>query len=112
MQGLVPVGYAINIPAYYNKIIGELETRYTSNITKSTQAFNRLKEQSADFDLFELTDARLALRPSMEEAAQERIRKEAPDGKISIRGFWTDKLLREDGMVAWHKGCNKSANAA
>lgn len=80
-----------------------METRYTSNITKSTQAFNRLKEQSADFDLFELTDARLALRPSMEEAAQERIRKEAPDGKISIRGFWTDKLLREDGMVAWHK---------
>ena len=80
-----------------------METRYTSNITKSTQEFNRLKEQSADFALFELTDARLALRPSMEEAAQERIRKEAPDGKISIRGFWTDKLLREDGMVAWHK---------
>ena len=86
----------------------ELETRYIDNITKSKQEFDRLKEQSTDLDLFELTDARLALRPSMEDTAQERIRKEAPDGKISIRGFWmsvseTDKLLREDGMAAWHK---------
>ena len=85
-----------------------LEAKYTGDIEKSGQEFNRLKERAKQYDLYDLTDARLALRPSMEDATQERIRKEATDDKISIRGFWmsvseTDKLLREDDMTAWYK---------
>ena len=86
----------------------KLEARYTGDMAKSKQEFDRLKKQAAVFDLYELTDARLVLRPTMEGEAQERISSVSSDGKISIRSFWmsvseTDKLLYESGMAAWHK---------
>ena len=86
----------------------ELEVRYTSDIERSGQEFDRLKENAKQYDLYELTDARLALRPQMEDEAQERIKKDIPDEKISVWSFQlsakeTDKQNHEDGMEAWFK---------
>ena len=86
----------------------ELEVRYTSDIERSGQEFDRLKENAKQYDLYELTDARLALRPQMEDEAKERIKKDIPDEKISVWSFQlsakeTDKQNHEDGMEAWFK---------
>lgn len=84
----------------------ELEVRYTGDIEKSGQEFNRLKEKAKQYDLYDLTDARLALRPQMEDEAQERIKKDIPDEKISFWDFqisasMTDEQNCEDGMERW-----------
>ena len=84
----------------------ELEARYTGDIEKSGQEFNRLKEKAKQYDLYDLTDARLALRPQMEDEAQERIKKDIPDEKLSFWDFqistsMTDKQNHEDGMERW-----------
>ena len=55
-----------------------------------------------------MTDARLALRPHMEDEAQERIKKDIPDEKLSFWDFqisasMTDEQNHEDGMETWYK---------
>ena len=57
---------------------------------------------------YDLTDARLAFRPQMEDEAQERIKKDIPDEKLSFWDFqistsMTDEQNREDGMETWYK---------
>ena len=86
----------------------ELEARYTGDIEKSGQEFDRLKERAKQYDLYDLTDARLAFRPQMEDEAQERIKKDIPDEKLSFWDFQisasiTDEQNREDGMETWYK---------
>ena len=86
----------------------ELEVRYTGDIEKSGREFNRLKEQAKQYDLYDLTSARLELRPQMEDEAQERIKRDIPGEKISVWSFQlsakeTDKLNHENGMEAWFK---------
>ncbi len=86
----------------------ELEVRYTGDIEKSGQEFDRLKERAKQYDLYDLTDARLAIRPQMEDEAQERIKKDIPGEKISFWDFqisasMTDEQNREDGMETWYK---------
>ena len=86
----------------------ELEARYTGDIEKSGQEFGRLKEKAKQYDLYDLTDARLALRPQMEDEAQERIEKDIPDEKLSFWDFqisasMTDEQNHEDGMETWYK---------
>ena len=86
----------------------DLEARYTGDIEKSGREFDRLKERAKQYDLYDLTDARLALRPQMENEAQERIKKDIPDEKISFWDFqistsMTDEQNREDGMETWYK---------
>ena len=84
----------------------ELEVRYTGDIEKSGREFNRLKDKAKQYDLYDLTDARLALRPQMENETQERIKKDIPDEKLSFWDFqisasMTDEQNREDGMERW-----------
>ena len=86
----------------------ELEVRYTGDIEKSGREFDRLKEKAKQYDLYDLTDARLALRPQMEDEAQERIKKDIPGEKLSFWNFqisasMTDEQNREDGMETWYK---------
>ncbi len=83
-----------------------LEARYTGEIEQSGQEFDRLKDKAKHYDLFELTDARLALRPQVENEAKESIRKDIPDRKLSTWDYLlsaqeTDKQLGEDGMERW-----------
>lgn len=84
----------------------ELETKYTGDIEKSGQEFDRLKEQAKRYDLYDLTDARLTLRPQMEDEAKESIRKNIPGEKVSPFVFLasvqeTGKQNNEDGMERW-----------
>jgi hypothetical protein len=84
----------------------ELEMRYTGDIEKSGQEFDRLKEKAKQYDLYDLTDARLAIRPQMEAEVQENIRKDIPGEKISFWDFQisaskTDEQNCEDGMERW-----------
>ena len=65
----------------------ELETRYTSDIEKARQELAGLMEDAAGFDPRELRDARLAIRPQMQEEAEESIRKANPDGITSVQGL-------------------------
>lgn len=84
------------------------EAEFTGAINREKEKFDGLKEQAADLDPYELTDARLALRPEMERAARERIRSGTSSGKI---GFWgyecsirdADTLLREEDMAQRHE---------
>ena len=94
--------YLSTIEANADKMDAQ-EARYNGKIKEAKREFDRLKEQAADLDQDELTDARLALRPQMEDVANDRIRKAAPDGKVSFRNFQisvsnADKLLDEDDM--------------
>ena len=76
----------------------------TKRIGKAKAEFDRLKERAKKYDLYDLTDARLALRPQMEDAAHDRIKRNVKGGKVS---FWnyqgsitdTDELLGEAGMA-------------
>ncbi len=83
-----------------------LEARYTGEIEAPGQEFDRLKNKAKQYDLYDLTDARLALRPQIENEAKERIRKDIPDRKLSTWDYLlsaqeTDKQLGEDGMERW-----------
>ena len=80
------------------------ETTLTDAIEKEREKFTGLKEQAAELEQGELTDARLALRPQMEAQAKERIRGAMSSGKVSFWNFKlsirdADKLLGEDGMA-------------
>ena len=84
----------------------ELEVRYTGDIEKSGQEFNQLKEKAKQYDLYGLTDARLAIRPQMEDEAQKSIKKDIPNEKISMWEFLscakeTDEQNNKDGMERW-----------
>lgn len=76
----------------------------TARIGKAKAEFDRLKEQAVEYDRDELTDARLELRPQMETAAHDRIKRGDKSGKVS---FWNyqgsitdaDELLGESGMA-------------
>ena len=83
-----------------------LEARCTGEIEQSGREFDRLKEKAKQCDLYDLTDARLALRPQMEGEAKERIKKDIPDRKLSTWDYLlsaqeTDRQLGEDGMERW-----------
>lgn len=80
------------------------ETTFTDAIGKETEKFTELKKQSAALDQSDLTDARLAIRPQMEDQAKERIRGAMGDGKVSFWSFLSsindvDNLLGEDGLA-------------
>ena len=82
------------------------ETVIKEKIDKTKVEFDGLKKQAADLDLYDLTEARLSIRPKMESEAGERIRK-ALGGKQP--GFWdyhisiqdTDRMLGEARMPEW-----------
>ena len=80
------------------------EVEFTRAINCEKGKFDGLKAQAADFDQDELADARLALRPQMENEGRERIRKGTPNGWISFAKYQaavkdTDRGLEEEGMV-------------
>ena len=84
------------------------EVEFTGAINREKDKFDGLKEQAADLDQDELTDARLTIRPQMERTARERIRSGLSSGKIS---FWdyegskkdADEWLGEEGMAERHE---------
>ena len=83
-----------------------LEARYTGEIEQSGQEFDRLKGKAKQYDLFDLTYARLALRPQIEAEAKESIRKDIPGEIVSTWDYLlnaqeTDRQLGEDGMERW-----------
>ena len=84
------------------------EVKFTDAINREKEKFDGLKAQAADLDQDELTDARLALRPQMENEGRERVRRAGGGRKINFWKFQgsisdTDKLLGEDGMAEQHK---------
>lgn len=84
----------------------ELETQYTGDIEKSGQEFDRLREKAKQYGLYDLTDARLAIRPQMEDEARENIRRDIPGEKVSPFVFLAsvqdiDRQNNENGMERW-----------
>ena len=80
------------------------ESTFNEAIGKENKKFTELKKQSAALDQAELIDARLTLRPRMEDQAKERIRGAMSDGKVSFWSFLSsvrdvDNLLGEDGLT-------------
>ena len=89
------------------------EVRFTGAINREKEKFNELKAQAVDLDQDELTDARLVLRPQMENEGRERISKGSPDGRISFAKYQAsvrdaDKVLEEDSMVKRHQKQKRS----
>lgn len=84
------------------------EVEFTCAIKREKDKFDGLKEQAADLDQDELTNARLALRPQMERTARDRIQSGLSSGKVS---FWdyegskkdADRWLDEEGMAERHE---------
>ena len=84
------------------------EVEFTGAIKREKEKFDGLKEQAADLDQDELTDARLALRPQMERSAYDRIQSGLSSGKPE---FWkmessfrdADRVLGEEGMAERHE---------
>ena len=84
------------------------EVKFTGAISREKEKFDELKEQAADLDQDELDDARLALRPQMEDAGCERIRKTTGGREISFWKFHgsirnADDLLGEEDMAERHE---------
>lgn len=84
--------------------LGKQETTLTDAIDKERAKYTGLKEQATGLDCGELTDARLALRPQMEDQAKMRIWGAVSSGKVDFWKFRTcvqdaDKLLGEDGLA-------------
>jgi hypothetical protein len=80
------------------------ESALTAAVEKEQEKFSELKEQASDLDPGELTDARLSLRPQMEDQAKERIRGAVSSGKIRFWDFLAsvqnaDKQLGEDDLA-------------
>lgn len=88
------------------------EVEFTGAIKQEKKNFDGLKEQAADLDQDELTDARLALRPQMERTARDRIQSGLSGGKVS---FWdyegskkdADRWLGEEGMAERHEALKR-----
>ena len=81
--------------------LNELEARYTGDIEKTSQAFDRLKENAKQFDLYDLTASRLALRPKLEAEARESVRTASAGYRICANE--TDVRNRESGMEVWYR---------
>ena len=84
------------------------EAEFTGAINREKVKFDGLKEQAAELDPYELTDARLALRPEMERTARERIRSGTSSGKVSLWDYEcsirdADTLLHEEDMAQRHE---------
>ena len=87
--------------------IVELDTRevdFIGAVNREKEKFAGLKAQAVDLDQNELTAARLALRPQMENEGRERIQKGTPDERVSFTKYQasvrdTDRALEEDRMV-------------
>lgn len=84
--------------------LGKQETTLTDAIDEERAKFTGLKEQATGLDRGELTDARFALRPQMEDQAKERIRGAVSSGKLDFWKFQhstrdTDQLLNETGIT-------------
>ena len=80
------------------------ELEFTGTINREKEKFDDLKVQAADLDQNELTAARLALRPQMENEGRERIRRGAPNGRVSFTKYHAsvrdaDRVLDEDGLA-------------
>lgn len=65
----------------------ELEALYTYGIEKARQELAGLMADAAGFDPRELRNARLAIRPQMQEEAEERIQKASHSDKFSVQGL-------------------------
>ena len=63
------------------------KAEFTGAINREKEKFNWLKARAVDLDQDELTAVRFALRPQMENEGCERIRKGAPDGRISFTKY-------------------------
>ena len=79
------------------------EVKFTDAINREKEKYDELQARAVNLDQDELTDARLALRPQMENEGYERIRKDTPDGRISFEQYQAavreaDRALMEDGM--------------
>ena len=88
--------------------LGAQEVEFTSAINHEKEEFASLKVQTADLDQNELTAERLALRPQMENKGHERIRKSAPDGRVSFAKYQAsvkdvERALEEDRMGNQHQ---------
>ena len=84
------------------------EVEFTGAIKREKGKFDELKEQAADLEQNELTDARLDLRPGMEREAHERVSKATHDGRVSIRNFQlsvkeADILLGKENLTVEHR---------
>ena len=55
------------------KKLSQQEEKYTTELHDALRQYAELKEQAAEFDLDELQDARLILRPAMERSAVDRV---------------------------------------
>ena len=82
-------------------MLNKLEARYTGDIEKVDQEFDRLRENAKQFDLYELTAARLAFRPKLESEARESVRTAFANYQICANE--TDVRNRESGMEVWYR---------
>ena len=112
-QDIIVLTYGIfhNRKGREKDVTGEYQERYdaadavlTQKIDRAKAKFDDLREQAAECDRDELTDARLALRQEMESTAHDRIKQNIKGGKVSIRDYWSsisdaDALLGETGMA-------------
>ena len=89
------------------------EVEFTGAISREKEKYDGLKVQAADVDQDELADARLALRPQLENEGRERISMGTPDGRISFAKYQAavrnaDRELAEDGMVKQYQEHKRS----
>ena len=97
-------GREIDVTGAYQERYNAADAVLTQKIVGAKAKFDQMREQAAEYDRDELTDARLALRQEMENAAHDRIERNIKDGKVSIRDYWhslsdADALLGETGMA-------------
>ena len=112
-QDIIVLTYGIfhNRKGREKDVTGQYQERYdaadaalTQKIDHAKERFDGLREQAAEYDRDELTDARLALRQEMESEAHNRIKRNIKGDKVSIRNYWSsisdaDALLGETGMA-------------
>ena len=87
--------------------IGKMDAQemdFTNRVDEAKTEFAALKAQAVDLDQDELTDARLALRPQMESAAHDRIKRSIKGDNVSFWNFTysiadTDELVEEVNMA-------------
>jgi hypothetical protein len=61
------------------KKLEQQEAKYSAELDNAMRQYKELQGQSAEFDPQELMDARLALRPTKEQAAMEQVQKAYSD---------------------------------
>lgn len=112
-QDIIVLTYGIfhNRKGREKDMTGQYQERYdaadavlTRKIDLAKTKIDDLREQAAEYDRDELTDARLVLRQKMESEAHDRIKRNIKGGKVSIRDYWSsisdaDALLGETGMA-------------